>query len=84
MDIGCVLANLLIIYTYVLLIRIVLSWVTMFRSPSPAFAPIIEVIYSVTEPVLGFARRYIPAVGGLDLSPILVFFLIRLAAGALC
>lgn len=84
MDLGCFISRLLSIYTLILFVRIILSWVTMFRSPSSAFAPFIEVIYTITEPVLGFVRRYIPPIGGLDLSPLVVFLLIGALSGALC
>ena len=83
-DLGCLIARILDIYVLILFVRIILSWVTMFKAPSPAFAPLIRVIYDITEPVLGFARRLIPPMGGLDLSPILIFFLIRILAGVIC
>ena len=83
-DLGCLIAQILNFYVLILFVRIILSWVTMFRAPSPAFAPLIRVIYDVTEPVLGFARRLIPPIGGLDLSPILIFFFIRILAGYIC
>ena len=45
-------------------------------------ASIYNVVYSVTEPVLGPIRRVMPSVGfggmGLDLSPIIVILLIQL------
>jgi len=83
-DLGCLIARILDFYILILFARIILSWVTMFKAPSPAFAPLIRVIYDLTEPVLGFARRLIPPIGGLDLSPILIFFLIRILAGVIC
>ncbi len=61
------------VYSYILLIRILLSWVRV--SPyHPTWGPIIRFIYEVTEPVLAPVRNLIPAMGGLDISPILVFF----------
>jgi YggT family protein len=83
-DIGCLIADLLFFYVLILFVRIILSWVTMFKAPSPAFAPVIRLIYDVTEPVLGFARRLIPPIGGLDLSPILIFFLISILRQVIC
>jgi YggT family protein len=37
---------------------------------------VIRVIYDLTEPILGFFRRYIPPVGGLDLSPLVIFLIL--------
>lgn len=66
------------VYGYILLARIILSWVTAFSSWSPpaAIAPVIGVIYDLTEPVMGFFRRYIPPIGGLDLSPLVIFLIL--------
>jgi len=70
-------------YFVVLLARIILSWVTMAWSPPPALAPAVRVIYDLTEPVMGLFRRYIPPIGGLDLSPLFIFIILRVVAGAL-
>ena len=58
---------------YLLLIRIILSWI-----PHNRFHPIIDFIYQTTEPMLGPFRNMINPVGGIDLYPIIVFFLLRL------
>ena len=76
MSATCLIALVIQIYTIILFIRIVLSWVTMFWSPPSALSPAIRVIYDLTEPVLGFFRRYIPPIGGLDISPIFVFIIL--------
>lgn len=80
MTLICQLLNL---YALILLVRIILSWVTMFWSPPSYLSAGIRVIYDLTEPVLGFVRRYVPPIGGLDLSPLVVFIGIRLVCSAL-
>ena len=63
---------LLSVYIWLIVGRAVLSWV----NPDP-YNPIVRFLYSATEPVLGFARRYIPPIGGsMDLSPIVVLLII--------
>jgi YggT family protein len=42
-----------------------------------------EVLWKVTEPVLGFARRYLPPMGGFDLSPIVVILALQFVVGRL-
>jgi YggT family protein len=42
------------------------------------------VVYDLTEPVMGFFRRFIPPVGGLDLSPIFIFVILGFIRGGLC
>jgi YggT family protein len=60
------------IYMWLIIARALLSWV----NPDP-YNPIVRFLYNVTEPVLGFVRRWVPIVfGGLDLSPILVLLAI--------
>lgn len=58
----------LTIYLYIIIARAIISWV----SPSP-YNPIVQFLYRATEPVLQYARRIIPPIGGtLDLSPLVV------------
>ncbi len=63
-----VLDILLNVYMWIIVARAIISWV----SPNP-YNPIVNFLYMATEPVLRYARRIIPPIGGtLDLSPILV------------
>ncbi len=78
------LCYVLYAYYIVLFARIILSWATMAWSPPPSLAPAVRVIYDLTEPVLGLFRRYIPPLGGLDLSPFFVFIILRVLSGAIC
>jgi YggT family protein len=73
-----ILCTAILVYSVVLFARIILSWVSMAWSPPPTLTPVIRVIYDLTEPVLGLVRRYIPPVGGLDLSPLIIFLVINL------
>lgn len=56
----------------------------MFWSPPPALTPAVRVVYELTEPIMGFFRRYIPPIGGMDLSPILIFVILAVIRGQLC
>lgn len=71
-------------YTIILVVRIILSWTTMFWSPPSALTPAIRIVYDLTEPVMGLFRRVIPPVGGLDLSPIFIFIIISLIQRQVC
>lgn len=63
-----ILSYLLTIYGYVIVARVVISWVN-----ADPYNPIVRFIYDVTEPVLRRIRQYIPLnFGGLDFSPILI------------
>jgi YggT family protein len=75
-----ILSRLAQLYIYVIFARVILSWFPI--SPGSALASVYSVVYNITEPVLGPIRRVMPGVGfggmGLDLSPIIVFFLFQL------
>lgn len=55
------------IYIYGIIILALLSWI----SPG-TYNPVASLLYSLTEPLLGPARRLLPPISGLDLSPLLV------------
>lgn len=80
MSVREILCIALQLYTLILFARIILSWVTMFWSPPPGLSPVIRFVYDLTEPVMGLFRRYIPAVGGLDLSPIFIFVILSIVS----
>ena len=62
----------LTIYLWLIIARAILSWV----NPDP-FNPIVQFLYKVTEPVLGWIRSRVPVVfGGLDLAPLMVLLAI--------
>lgn len=82
MAVSCLLYYGVTVYTVIMFVRILLSWLTMFWSPPHALSPAIRVIYDLTEPVLKLFRRYIPPIGMLDISPIVIFILLQVLRGA--
>ena len=66
-----ILATILNLYWYVILARVLMSWF----NPNPN-NPAVDAIYRLTEPVLGPIRRLLPSMGGFDLSPLVVFFIL--------
>lgn len=85
--VGQVLYWLLQIYIFILLARMIISWIPVVAPnwrPGRFFASIFEIIYTVTDPPIDFAQRIIPPlrVGrgvSLDLGFMLVFALCVLA-----
>lgn len=51
------ISQLISLYTLVIFVRIILSWFPV--SPGGAFGQVNRVLYQITEPVLGPARRII-------------------------
>jgi YggT family protein len=76
------LCSLIDVYYIVLIARVILSWFPM--QPGTAMASIGSIIYQLTEPVMGPVRRIIPSVGMIDISPIVVFFGLRILQSAIC
>ncbi len=66
------------IYFFALLAMIILSWIAP-GSRNPA----VYLLHQITEPVMAPVRKILPAMGGLDFSPILVFILINVTQIAL-
>jgi YggT family protein len=55
-----------------LLIEVIFSWV----NPHAPLAPLVR---AMNEPMMRPLRRVIPLMGGIDLSPIVAFLLLRIA-----
>jgi len=65
--IAAVLDVVLFTYMIVVIGRAVISWV----SPDP-YNPIVRFLYNATEPLMYRIRRYLPMLGGIDLSPLVL------------
>ena len=61
------------VFFYAMIISVILSWVAP-GSTSPGA----ELVNQITEPALAPFRRFLPSMGGLDISPILAFMVIQL------
>ncbi len=74
---GYLLYGLLSLFSLMIFVRIILSWVTM--SYKNRF---IRFLVTATEPLLGPLRRHVPPVGAFDISPIVAFVIIWLLQAA--
>jgi YggT family protein len=69
------------IYIWILIASAIFSWLFAFNvinSRNQFVNMIGRFLYNVTEPVLRPIRRFMPDLGGVDISPIVVFILIYL------
>lgn len=63
------------LYVWVIIISAIFSWLHAFNiiNPSNQFVSMIgQALYNLTEPVLRPIRNFLPNLGGLDLSPIVL------------
>ena len=73
------ISMILTLVWWVFLIMIIMSWLIGFNvinTRNQFVAGLSRVLNQVTEPILRPIRRIIPPMGGLDLSPIIVFIII--------
>ena len=62
-----IIDSLLMVYTFVIIASAVLSWV----NPDP-LNPLVRIIRGITDPALDKIRPYIPVLGGIDLTPLVL------------
>ncbi len=74
-----VLSQTLFIYSYILIIRVLLTWFPNLDWSNP----ILSNISAISDPYLNLFRGIIPAIGGLDISPILAFVVLNIAQNLL-
>lgn len=63
------------VFTIALIARVVMSWVNPYGTPNPAG----NLAARLTDPLMRPARNLLPAVSGIDFSPIIVFLVLGLA-----
>jgi len=63
------------IYYYAIIASIIMSFVMMFSGNMNPH-PLLQLVWQLTEPVMGPIRKVIPPLGGLDFSPIFIFIAI--------
>lgn len=72
--------NILEIYKWVVLVAVVMSWLLAFNVVNyhnNFVRGLVRALDALTEPVFRPLRKIIPSLGGLDLSPIVVFLAIQ-------
>jgi len=73
------ISYLLTIYVYVVIAMAILSWLIAFNvvnTRNPVVHMIAELLYRLTEPALRPIRNLLPNMGGIDISPIILFLII--------
>ena len=78
LDVILLVLNL---YIYVVIAAAILSWLVAFNVVNPRnqfVAMVGDFLYRITEPVLRPIRNALPNLGGIDISPIILFLIIIL------
>ena len=81
-SIFILLDSLITIYLWIIIINAVLSWLVAFNilnTQNRFVFSILDATYKMTDPALNKIRRFIPTLGSIDISPvILILFLMFL------
>ena len=67
--------NIVGLYIWILIINAVVSWLVAFNvlNTSNRFVySLLDVSYKLTDPPLNFIRKYLPNLGSVDISPIVL------------
>ena len=71
--------ELLNIYKYIVVINVIISWLVAFNvlnNQDRFVYSVLELSYRLTEPMLNKIRRFLPNLGSLDISPVILLVLI--------
>ena len=71
--------QILKLYSYVVIVNVIVSWLIAFNilnTQNRFVYSILELSYKLTDPILNKIRRFLPNLGSLDISPIILLLLI--------
>ena len=77
--IAALLIEVLEIYKWIVIAAVIVSWLTAFNvinQHNQFVRTLLRILIALTEPVFRPIRKVLPSIGGLDLSPIVVFVII--------
>lgn len=75
--IGQLLMFLLNAYVWIIVISVLASWLIAFdviNAKSEQARNLLKLLDKVTDPVFKPLRKYVPSIGGIDITPIIVIF----------
>ena len=71
--------QLLKLYSYIVIANVIISWLIAFNilnTQNRFVYSILELTYKLTDPILNKIRGFLPNLGSLDVSPIILLLLI--------
>jgi len=71
--------QLLKLYTYIVIANVIISWLIAFNvlnTQNRFVYSILEMTYKLTNPILNKIRSFLPNLGSLDISPVILLILI--------
>jgi len=71
--------QILKLYSYIVITNVIISWLVAFNvlnTQNRFVYSVLELTYRLTEPFLNKIRRFLPNLGTLDISPVILLLLI--------
>jgi YggT family protein len=81
-SLGILIATAISIYIWILIASAILSWLLAFNvlnARNQIVYAIGDFLYRITEPALRPIRRFVPFIGGIDISPVVLILLLIFA-----
>ncbi|MDY0029398.1 MAG: YggT family protein [Pseudobdellovibrionaceae bacterium] len=81
--IGQLLIWAITFYTWVIILNVAISWLVVFKVldiGNPKARNLLRLMAKLTDPVMKPVQKYVPAIGGIDISPIIVIIGLQILA----
>lgn len=78
-SLAILIYQILEIYSWIIIASAIVSWLVAFNVVNVRNQVVrlgVDFLYRVTEPVLRPIRRFLPSLGGIDISPVVALLLI--------
>ena len=78
-SIFILLDSIITIYLWIIIINAVLSWLVAFsvlNTQNRFVFALLDATYKMTDPVLNKIRRFIPNLGSIDISPVILILIL--------
>ena len=78
-SIFILLDSIITIYLWIIIINAILSWLVAFNvlnTQNRFVFSILEFSYKLTDPPLNYIRRFIPNLGAVDISPVILILIL--------
>lgn len=69
------------IYIFVIILHVAVSWLIVFKvlnADNPQAQNLIRLLKKLTDPVMKPVQKYVPPIGGIDITPIVVIIALQL------
>ena len=71
--------NIISLYIWILIINVIISWLVAFNvlnTTNRFVYSLLDVSYKLTAPPLNYIRRFLPNLGSIDISPIILILVL--------